>query len=140
MNIRVSKTKWTSVAIKIVTALMLFCLLMAGLKSAKAAVSVTAPSLNISTASFPSVYYALGNIVIDEGNKGDFPIASASTNYTFTISAPTRFEFQAGTGSVSVAVGGDITSISMTTTATTITVTYSSSEGNRTNGDVLCKP
>jgi len=108
---------------------------MAGIRSSQAAVSVTAPSLNISTASFPSVYYALGNIVIDEGATTDFPIAAKNTDYTFTITAPTRFEFQAGTGSVSVAVGGDITSISMTTTATTITVTYSSSEGNRTNGD-----
>lgn len=137
MNIRVSKTKWTSVAIKIVTALMLFCLLMAGLKSAKAAVSVTAPSLNISTASFPSVYYALGNIVIDEGNKGDFGFAAANTNYSFTINAPANFEFFATSGTIS-AIAGDITSFSMSVSATQIVVTYSSNGANaaqRSNDD-----
>lgn len=98
------------------------------------AVTVTAPSLNISTASFPSAYNALGNIVIDEGANSDFPIAAKNTDYTFTITAPANFEFQAGVGSVSSNVA-DITTISMVVTATTITVTYRSGENNRVDED-----
>ncbi|MGD9492062.1 MAG: hypothetical protein AB7V36_01770 [Bacteroidales bacterium] len=137
MNVRVSKTKWTSIAIKIVTAMMLFCLLMAGVRSAQAAVSITAPTLNISTASFPSAYFTLGDIVIDEGANGDFSFAAQNTNYFFTIHAPANFEFLATSGIIS-AIAGDITSCSMSLSATQIVVTYSSDGSNvtqRSNDD-----
>ncbi len=136
MNISVSQIKWTSIAIKIVSALMLFCIFMAGIKSSQATVSVTAPTLNIATPTFPSAYFALGNIVITEGANGDFPIAARNTDYTFTITAPARFEFQAGTGTVS-SNSGDITTISMNVTATTITVTYRSSQANGNRQDQI---
>lgn len=113
------------------TLFLIYCLLTTlGLR---AAVSVTAPSLSITTASYPSAYAALGNIVIDEGALGDFSIPAVSTNYTIVINAPANFEFQAGVGSV--AGGADITAVSVTVTATVITVTYQSSEANRTNED-----
>lgn len=134
MNIRVRKTQLTNVAIKLVSLLMLFCLIMAGIKSSQAAVSVTAPTLNISTATFPSTYYALGNIVIDEGANGDFPIAAKNTDYSFTITVPANFEFQAGVGLVSSNVA-DITTISMVVSSTTITVTYRSGDNNRIDND-----
>jgi hypothetical protein len=108
------------------------CFLFTGILS-RAAVAVTVPSLTITTASFPSAYSALGNIVVDEGANGDFTIPAASTNYTFVISAPANFEFQAGVGTVSG--GADITTVSIAVTATAITITYQSNEANRTNED-----
>jgi hypothetical protein len=101
----------------------------------RGAVTVTAPTLNISTPSYPSAYAALGNIVIDENLLGDFTLPAVSTNYTIVITAPTNFEFQAGTGSVTFAGTGDITAASVVVTVTTITVTYQSNQANRTNGD-----
>lgn len=99
----------------------------------RAAVTVTAPSLSITTGSFPSAYSALGNIVIDEGANPDFSIPSASTNYTVVINAPANFEFQAGVGTITG--GADITAVSIVVTATSITITYQSNEANRTNED-----
>lgn len=113
--------------------LFLFVLLISG--SLKAAVGITAPSLTINTCSFPSVYNALGNIVIDEGANGDFPIAAVNTDYTFVITAPANFQFQALTGTITNTGAGDITTLSMVVAAGTITVTYRSSDGNRTNED-----
>ena len=99
--------------------------------------SVTAPSLSISTCAFPSAYTALGNIVLSEGANGDIPLSAANTNYTIILSAPANFEFNPGTGSVN-STSGDITSMSVSVTATTITITYASNQSNRTNGsDVI---
>ncbi|MGV3631907.1 MAG: T9SS type A sorting domain-containing protein [Bacteroidota bacterium] len=112
------------------TTLLLFSIL---LNTLHAAVTVTAPSLSISTCTFPSGYSALGNIVITEGANTDIPLAAINTSYTIIISAPANFEFSAGSGSVNSS-SGDITSMSVTVTATTITITYASSQANRTNG------
>jgi len=129
MNVRVSKTQLTSFAIKVVALLMLTFLFIAGIKSTHANVSVTAPALNISTASFPSVYYALGNIVITEVANGDF---AAGTNVTLIIQAPANFQFQPATGAVSFATGANISAATMTSvTSTQITITYSSSGTNK---------
>ncbi|HBG70562.1 MAG: hypothetical protein A2W93_06145 [Bacteroidetes bacterium GWF2_43_63] len=108
---------------------MLTFILLAGIKSSQAAVSVTAPTLNISTATFPSVYYPLGNIVITEVANGDF---SAGTNVTLIIQAPTNFEFQPSIGTVSFAASANISAATMTSvTANLITITYSSSGTNK---------
>lgn len=96
-------------------------------------VGITVPSLNISTCTFPSSYFTLGNIVINEGANGDFGLATISTNYMLVLTAPTNFEFLDGIGSVTG--GSDITTIGITVTASTITITYQSSEANRTNED-----
>lgn len=112
--------------------LLLFLLSLTGYYS-NAAVTITAPSLTITTASYPSAYSALGNIVIDEGANPDFSIPAASTNYTIVITAPANFEFQAGVGTVTG--GADITAVSITVTTTAITITYQSNEANRTNED-----
>lgn len=112
------------------TTLLLFAILF---NSSRAAVTVTAPSLSISTCTFPSGYSTLGDIVIAEGANGDIPLSAILTNYTIILSAPANFEFNAGTGSVNGS-SGDITAMSVTVTASTITITYSSSQANRTNG------
>ncbi len=59
-----------------------------------AQVTVTAPSLTVSGCSFPTNYFALGNIVIRENLNNDF-----STSGTLILTAPANFEFLAGTGS-----------------------------------------
>lgn len=115
---------------KKITTLFLFVFLTYGIK---AAISVTAPSLNVSTCTFPSGYSTLGDIVIAEGANGDIPLTAILTNYTIILSAPANFEFNAGTGSVNSS-SGDITAMSVTVTASTITISYSSSQANRTNG------
>ncbi len=112
----------------------LIAITWASSRSLNAAVSITAPTLNISTPSFPSGYFALGNIVIDEGANNDFPIASRNTDYTITITAPSNFEFLAGSGSITAAAG-DITTISVSVSATVITITYRSSQINGTRND-----
>jgi hypothetical protein len=95
---------------------------------AYAAVTITAPTLAISTCAFPSPYSTLGDIVLVENAKGDF---SAGTNVTFVLTAPANFQFLAGTGSVTFLAGQNISAASVVVTATTITVTYSSSGTNR---------
>lgn len=99
----------------------------------RAAVSVTAPSLTINTASFPSSYQNLGNIVITEAANGDF---ATGAGQTFIISAPADFEFNPGVGSISQNGGAvNLSALSISVTSTTITVTYTS--GGTNKNDIL---
>jgi len=95
-----------------------------------AQVSITKPSLSITTCTgFPSVYNALGDIVITEGANGDF---SPGTNVTLILTVPNNFEFQANTGNVTFASGSNISAATITSrTSSTITITYSSSQTNK---------
>lgn len=115
---------------RIIFLVVLFSLL--GIQKSYSAVTITAPSLNISlcTNTFPSSYYGLGNIVISEAIVNDISIPAGSTNYTITLTAPANFQFNPGVGTINTS-SGDITTMSITITATTITITYSSSEINR---------
>lgn len=80
--------------------------------------------LNLSPGSFTT----LGNIVITEVSKADFPV---QTSTTLILTAPTGFEFQAGAGTVSHVAGNNITSSSISVTNSTITVTISVNNTNR---------
>lgn len=108
--------------------LMIVCTIL--FYTANAAVTVTpAPSgtcLNVS----PGAYKAIGDIVIQEGNNGDF---SAGAAQTLILTAPTNFQFQAGTGSVSYQGGRNFTSAAITVTASTITITYNIGGTNRSD-------
>lgn len=115
-----------------IISLSVFFLFITGSFNSRAAVTITAPTLNIVTPSFPSGYNALGNIVITEGANGDFAIAASKT---LVLTAPTNFEFQAGTGSVTYAGGGNISAASIVVTASTITITYTTGAVNK--NDVL---
>src|SRR6185312_5062606 len=96
---------------------------------ASAQVSITAPSLTLTTCgTFPTNYFALGNIIIKENSTSDFAVGS---NVTLILSAPANFEFQAGQGSVSYISGNNISSATVAVTTNTITVTYSVSNTNR---------
>jgi len=126
------KTK-TNLFNKILVAIAFFIAMFVSTESYGAGVTITAPTLSISTAAFPSSYSALGDIVITETAKGDFALAA---NFTLILTAPTNFEFQAGAGSVTYVASKNITGASITVTSTTITVTYSSN-GTNTIGDAL---
>ena len=106
---------------------------------ASAAVTVTAATGGTSisadkaaNAASPS-YTALGNIVITEGNNGDF--ATPQTNTTLILTAPANWEFQSGTCSATFAATKNITAASCANTTSAITVTLSVSGTNKT--DVL---
>jgi len=87
-----------------------------------AQVVITAPSLNVTTCgNFPTDYFPLGNIVIQEKSDGDF---SGVSNGKIILSAPADFEFQPGNGNAS-GTGQNISSVSMIVTSTSITITYS---------------
>ncbi len=99
-------------------------LVSACFNTAFGAVTITAPSLTITTCSFPSIPSAIGNIVITEGLVGDI-----STFGTLILTAPTNFEFMAA-GSASF-TGTNITSVSVAlTNANTITLTINGSGTN----------
>ncbi|HXS58688.1 MAG TPA: PKD-like domain-containing protein, partial [Hanamia sp.] len=96
---------------------------------ASAQVSITAPSLTVSTCgTFPTNFAALGDIVITETSNSNF---ASATGQTLILSAPANFEFQAGQGSVSYISGNNISSATVAVTTNTITVTYSVSNTNR---------
>jgi gliding motility-associated-like protein len=85
------------------------------------AVTITAPSLTITTCSFPSGSFTLGNFVITENVANDI-----STFGTVVLSAPANFEFTSA-GSTSF-TGADISSVtSGLTNASTITITINGS-------------
>ncbi|MDF2436516.1 MAG: hypothetical protein K0Q95_892 [Bacteroidota bacterium] len=108
---------------------LLFLLLAS--KSSTATVTITSPTLAISTCSFPSAYNGLGNIVITEGATSDFAVG---TGVTFILTAPANFEFLPGTGTVAV-TGNNISGASISVAVSTITVTYSI--GNTNKSDVI---
>ncbi len=90
-----------------------------------AAVSITKPSLAISTCSvYPTNYHALGDIVIYEPNGGAKANFSMGSNITLILSAPANFQFLADAGTVSYTSEKDITAASIVVTAATITITY----------------
>ncbi|MBK9046462.1 MAG: T9SS type A sorting domain-containing protein [Bacteroidetes bacterium] len=99
--------------------------------TAHAAVTVTPASsgscLNLS----PGAYLAIGDIVIQENNNGDF--SSAGGSRTLILSAPANFQFQAGVGNVTYQAGRNITAASIAVAAGTITVTYTCSNTNRSD-------
>ncbi|HEX8516199.1 MAG TPA: fibronectin type III domain-containing protein [Bacteroidia bacterium] len=108
---------------KVLRILSVFIFFTAIATKSFAAVSITAPNLAISTCAYPSAYFALGSIIIDEGAVGDFPDTN-NNDQTFTITAPTNFQFQAGVGTVTCIASRNITNLSIAVTATTIVVTY----------------
>ncbi len=92
---------------------------------ANATVTITKPSLTISTCSFPSSYSTLGNIVITEGSGSDF---SAAVGGTIVLTAPANFQFDTTVNpTVTFAAGKNITAAAgIVNSATQITITYSS--------------
>lgn len=85
------------------------------------AVTITAPSLNITECSYPTSYNLLGDIVITEGAK-----ANISGGGTLILTAPANFEFLPDPGSgVSVTTtNSDISGATVSVTSTTITLTF----------------
>lgn len=121
------KTSLTSKKKK-VSLLLLFFVLFSK-QTFFSAVGITAPSLSISTCTFPSTYSTLGDIIIDEGATGDFAVGVAQT---LILTAPANFEFNPGIGAVSQNGGAvNLSAIAMVVTANTITITYTSGGTNR---------
>ena len=89
------------------------------INTTNAAVTITKPSLTISTCSFPSSYSTLGNIVITEGLATDFG-ANASSR-TLVITAPTNFEFN-----TSPSPAATVTYLATKDISGTPTITYNS--------------
>ncbi|MBL7914125.1 MAG: T9SS type A sorting domain-containing protein [Bacteroidia bacterium] len=98
--------------------------------TANAAVTVTPASSGTCLNVTPGAYLAIGDIVIQENNNGDF---SSAANRTLILSAPANFQFQAGVGTVSFQAGRNISSASIAVVAGTITVTYTVSGTNRSD-------
>ena len=98
---------------------LLFALL--GFTDSKGQVQITRPNLEILTCSFPSDYFILPRIQIEENNDGDFAIG---TNRTIILSAPSNFEFNPGVGTVSVRGGRNLSNSSFTISSTTITINF----------------
>jgi hypothetical protein len=98
--------------------------------TANAAVTVTPASTGTCLNLTPGAYIAIGDIVIQENNNGDF---SAAANRTLILSAPANFQFQAGVGAVSYQGGRNITAASIAVAAGTITVTYTVGGTNRSD-------
>ena len=92
-------------------------------------VGITAPSLSITTCTFPSTYSTLGDIVIDEGANGDFAVGVAQT---LILTAPTNFEFNPGIGILSQNGGAvNLAGLIILIEATKITITYTCGGTNR---------
>jgi len=90
--------------------------------TATAQVSITKPSLSITTCTgFPTTYSTLGNIVLAETSNSNF---STGFNITLILTAPTNFEFKASTGAVSYTPSRNITAATIAVTVSTITITY----------------
>ncbi|MEO6667838.1 MAG: T9SS type A sorting domain-containing protein [Ferruginibacter sp.] len=92
-----------------------------------AQVTITRPSLAITTCTFPSSPNALGNIVITETAKGDF---SVQANKTLILSAPANFQFQSSTGTVTDN-GQNVTVTGFSITNASITITFTASNTNK---------
>ena len=71
-------------------------------------------------------YTTLGNIVISEAVKTDFP--GNATDATIVLDAPTNWQFNPGVGTPSFS-GPDLTAASVSVTATKITITWSTDGG-----------
>ena len=102
---------------------LVFFLLIGWVVDTSAQVSITTPSLTITTCTFPSAEATLGDIVIAESDTADI-----ATFGTIVFSAPSGFEFtNQGNASFS---GTDITSLApyTLTNATTITLTINGSD------------
>ena len=88
-----------------------------------AAVIITKPNLSIPVcSSFPSSYYVLGDIIINENNNGDF--ASDAASKTIILSAPANFEFKPSTGTIAFRATRDISAALIVVSASMITITY----------------
>jgi len=113
----------------------IFLLAMAPGKSFGNVSVTTLPSLTVYACggSFPTGYYSLGNIVITEGNNGDFPNTGA-VQKTLILSAPTNFQFNPVFGSTT-GNGGNVVIVSTVVAAGTITITYTCAAVNK--ADVL---
>ncbi|WNM20121.1 GEVED domain-containing protein [Flavobacterium capsici] len=102
-------------------------------------ITITKPNLSIPVCSgFPSSYYTIGNIVLEEvgtGNRGNF---STGTDVTLILSAPANFEFLAGSASLSYAINQNISATpSIVTTSNTITITYSCTGTNKNDQIII---
>ncbi|MPM13317.1 hypothetical protein SDC9_59673 [bioreactor metagenome] len=131
MNVRVQKfpvAEFSSSVLTRLAGIIFLFLVFAGFQNSNAAVTITAPALNISTGSLPSSYNALGDIIITEGANTDFAVGA---NVTLILQAPSNFEFQAGTGTVSFIASRNISAATISVTATTITITYTVGGTNR---------
>lgn len=93
-----------------------------------AQMTITKPSLDLGTCSFPSSYFTLGNIVLSEIQTGDF---STGTNRTIIINAPIGMEFQAASGTISVVGGRNLSNELITTTSNSFTIQYNCNGTNK---------
>ena len=114
--------------------LLVMLFMFFGLSTSFANVGITPANGTANSCKLPTDYVTLGNIVIDEGANTDITMASG-TNYTLVLNAPLNFEFNPGVGSVTLSGSPDVDIISINVTTTAITITYSSTQGNRANGD-----
>ena len=110
--------------------LYLFILGLVATVALNAQVTVTAPSLTISSCAFSTGYNALGNIVITETAVNDI-----SGTGTFVLTAPTNFQFQTPGSVTATSTGGDLSIGAVAMSATTITFTIT--VNSITNFDVI---
>ena len=113
----------------IISFLSLLLLFFFSANSINAQVIVTKPNLSIPVCSgFPSSYYPLGDIEINEYYVGDFSFGNSKT---LILSAPANFEFQPSIGTISYNSFGNVTPTAISISATTITITYNCDNTNK---------
>jgi hypothetical protein len=105
---------------------LLFALL--GFTDTQGQVNITKPNLDISSCSFPSNYFTLTRIQIEEDVDDDIQEGS---NITLILSAPANFEFNPGVGTVSVRGGRNLSNSSFTISSTTITINFNCNDTDK---------
>lgn len=87
-------------------------------------VTITSPNVISPACSYPSDYFTIPAMVINEPNTAARGSFSVGTNQTIVIQAPANFELEAGSGVAVFTAARDITSASVTVSTSAITITY----------------
>jgi LEA14-like dessication related protein len=115
--------KKTTLLFKNILSALILLISLLFINKANATVTITKPTLPITTCSFPSSYSTLGNIVITEGAAADFSTAAGAT---IILTAPANFQFDTTVNpTVTFTAARNITvAAGVVNSATQITITY----------------
>lgn len=86
-------------------------------------VTITKPSLTFTACSFPTSYYSIGDIIINESTISDFANGSGQT---LIINVPSNFEFQSGQGNIQIGNGGNLrqAGLNISVSSTSVNITF----------------
>ncbi len=87
-------------------------------------VTFTVPNFSNAVCTYPSNYFTIPSIVINEAStpaRGSFALG---TDVTIVINAPANFEFDAGSGSVNFSTSRDISSAGLVVNTNELTITF----------------